>query len=70
MSSSRVAPQTSEILTLSVAEASEATGLPERTIRHFISTRQIPFIKLGNLVRLRPADLATWVEANTHAPRR
>jgi len=56
----------SPLLTYSVAEAAQATGLSQRTLRHLISTRRIPVVRMGRVVRLRPSDLLQWLEANTH----
>lgn len=54
-----------DIRTLSVAEAAEALGFPEHTVRYFVSKRAIPYVKVGRLVRFRPADLEAFLSANT-----
>ncbi len=59
-----VTPDNPDILTLSLAEAVAATGIPERTIRTLVSTRRIPYIKVGKFLRFRPAELAAWLDAS------
>lgn len=56
---------TPELRTLSLREAVEATGIAERTLRTLVSTRAIPYIKLGKYLRFRPADLQAWLAENT-----
>lgn len=51
--------------TLSVPEAAEATGIPERTIRSLVQSRKIPYVKIGRYVRFHPADLQAWLAMNT-----
>ncbi|GEK86806.1 helix-turn-helix domain-containing protein [Microbacterium aerolatum] len=58
-------PVNPDLRTLSLREAMEATGLAERTLRHLVSTRRIPYIKVGRYLRFRPADLQTWLDENT-----
>ena len=60
-------PTIPELRTLSVREAVQETGIAERTLRTLISTRAIPYVKIGEYVRFKPADLATWLDANTRA---
>jgi excisionase family DNA binding protein len=54
-----------DIRTLSIPEAAAASGLSVRTLRHLVSTRRIPVVKVGRLVRLRPADIEAYLTANT-----
>lgn len=56
---------TPDIRTLGFADAAQALGLPERTLRHMVSTRRIPYVKFGRLLRFRPADIETFLRANT-----
>lgn len=54
-----------DLRTLSFDEALESTGFAERTLRYLVSSRQIPYIKVGRHVRFRPADLQAWLAENT-----
>lgn len=54
-----------ELRTLSLLEAVEATGIPERTLRTLVNTRRIPFVKVGKFLRFKPSDLQGWLEENT-----
>lgn len=51
--------------TLSLRDASAETGIPERTLRTLVSTRRIPYVKIGKFVRFHPADLQAWLAENT-----
>jgi excisionase family DNA binding protein len=48
-----------------VAAAARATGLSPRTVRRIFSERRVPVVKIGQLVRVRPADLESYIAANT-----
>ncbi|SBS70797.1 helix-turn-helix domain-containing protein [uncultured Microbacterium sp.] len=50
--------------TLSITEAAEATGLTVRMLRGLVSTRRIPYLKVGKLVRFRPSELEAWLAEN------
>lgn len=54
-----------ELRTLSLREAVEQTGISERTFRTLVSTRRIPYVKVGKFVRFRLTDLRAWLDANT-----
>jgi excisionase family DNA binding protein len=43
-------------------------GIKERTARHLVATKAIPFIKIGRLVRFRFADIDQWLTDNTTQP--
>ena len=48
---------------LTYKEAAEVTGLAERTLRNYVSRKQIPFYKIGKAVRFSPEKLMDWLEA-------
>lgn len=50
---------------LTIEEAAERLGVTPRMIRRLTTTRRLPFVKVGRLVRFREADLAEFVEACT-----
>ena len=48
---------------LTAAEVANLTGFAEGTIRHFVSQRRIPFIRISaRCVRFRRSDIETWLE--------
>ena len=59
------APTAPNLRTLSLREASEETGIAERTLRTLVSTRRIPYVKVGKFIRFHPADLQAWLAVNT-----
>lgn len=54
-----------DIRTLGFADTAQALGVSERTLRHMVSTRRIPVVKFGRLLRFRPADIEAFLRANT-----
>jgi excisionase family DNA binding protein len=47
---------------LSIDQAAEALGVTPRMIRRLTSSRQLPYVKVGRLVRIRDTDIARCVE--------
>ncbi len=54
-----------DVLLWDVEAAASATGLRVRYVRKLIAERRVPVVKLGRLVRIRPADLVAYIEAST-----
>ena len=50
------------------AEAADRLGCSERMVRKLVQTRQVPFVRVGRLVRFRPEDLDRYIEAHTVTP--
>jgi len=50
---------------LTPQEAAEFLATSLRHIRSLVSTRKIPTVKVGHLVRIKQCDLVAFVEANT-----
>jgi excisionase family DNA binding protein len=49
-------------LLLTVREVASLTGFSEGTLRHFISARRIPFVRISaRCVRFRPGDIEGWI---------
>ena len=49
-------------LLLTVREVAALTGFSEGTLRHWISQRRIPFIRISpRCVRLRLGDIESWI---------
>lgn len=46
---------------LSIDEAAEALSVTPRMIRRLTSTRRLPFVKVGRLVRIREDDISRCV---------
>lgn len=46
---------------LSIDEAAEALSVTPRMIRRLTSSRRLPFVKVGRLVRIREDDIARCV---------
>lgn len=40
-------------------------AMSERQVRHILAQRRVPVIKIGQLVRVRRADLDAYLTANT-----
>jgi excisionase family DNA binding protein len=48
---------------LTAAEVAALTGFAEGTIRHFVSQRRIPFVRISaRCVRFRRSDIESWLE--------
>ena len=56
-SGSAMLPTLVDIETLAVR-----LGISARHVRRLVTERRIPFVKIGNLVRFDPADIARWVD--------
>jgi len=55
---------------LTVNETAEYLGTTERHVRELIYKRQIPYIKIGRLVRFDRGELQQWLDANRVPMRR
>jgi excisionase family DNA binding protein len=52
-----------EKILLTVAEVAKLTGFAEGTLRHFISQKRIPVVRISaRCVRFRRSDIETWLE--------
>ena len=52
-----------EKILLTVAEVAKLTGFAEGTLRHFISQKRIPVVRISaRCVRFRRSDVETWLE--------
>jgi len=47
---------------LTIEEAAERLGVTPRMIRRLTTSRRLPFVKVGRLVRFREADIAHCVD--------
>lgn len=50
---------------LDTTQVSELTGIPVSTLKRWrVEHGQLPFLKLGRLVRYRLSDIQTWLDGN------
>jgi excisionase family DNA binding protein len=48
---------------LTVAEVAKLTGFAEGTLRHFVSQKRIPVVRISaRCVRFRRSDIDSWIE--------
>lgn len=50
---------------ISIKTLSKKTDISENTIRWWVATGKIPYIKLGKLVRFNTTKIQNFVDANT-----
>ncbi len=55
---------------LTVSEAASMLNLKVGRVRAAIFRREIPYIKIGALVRLNRTELIKWLDGHTILPRR
>jgi excisionase family DNA binding protein len=53
---------------LSVGEAAEVMGTPERFVRRLIAERRIAYHKIGKYVRIAETDVVAFVQAGRVEP--
>jgi excisionase family DNA binding protein len=51
---------------LSVKQLSGCLNVAEKTIRHWIHYRKIPFLKVGHLIRFDPQKISDWISERTN----
>src|SRR5262245_31965047 len=49
---------------LSVPQTAELLGIKVWTLQQWLSQRRIAFVKVGRLTKLRPEDIAAFIERN------
>ncbi|MHB8485215.1 MAG: helix-turn-helix domain-containing protein [Candidatus Acidiferrales bacterium] len=55
---------------LTIREASQYLSVSVSTLYGWVWQRRIPFVKIGRVLRFDPQDLAAFIEANKHVPRK
>ena len=53
---------------ISFEEAAKYLGIKHPTLYKYTSSRKIPFVKVGRLVKFRPEDLDQWINERTIKP--
>jgi len=48
---------------LTIDEVSSLLGLSRKTIYGYTSSKQIPYLKIGNSVRFKESDIEKWAES-------
>lgn len=48
---------------LNFKQAAALLGLPEGSLRRYISERKIPFLRVGKLIRFDPVELRAWLDS-------
>ncbi|WP_207760021.1 helix-turn-helix domain-containing protein [Bifidobacterium primatium] len=55
---------------LTPAQVAKILGIPVSTLSRWRSERrELPYVKIGRVVRYRPCDLAEWLETKIVHPR-
>ncbi|MBV6507391.1 MAG: hypothetical protein JJLCMIEE_00436 [Acidimicrobiales bacterium] len=47
-----------------VADVAEYLAVTERTVRAWQTEHRLPFLKIGGVVRFRPADVTAWADSH------
>jgi excisionase family DNA binding protein len=55
---------------LTIREAAQYLAVSVSTLYGWVWQRRVPFIKIGRALRFDSRDLAAFIEANKHAPRK
>ena len=56
---------------IDIQAVSRSLGISMRQVRRFIADGQIPFVRVGNLIRFDPQDLNEWIDARrSQSPKR
>ena len=45
-----------------IKQAAQVLSIAEKTLRDWVYKKQIPFKKIGNLVRFVPSEIQKWIE--------
>jgi excisionase family DNA binding protein len=46
-----------------IETVSQALGISTRQVRRFVAQSQIPFVRVGHLIRFDPNELSQWLDA-------
>lgn len=55
--------------TLTLAQAAEALGVSDETMRKLCNEGKIPFIRMDRLYRIKPADVNAYLDRNYNRPK-
>ena len=48
---------------VNIETVSRALGISTRQVRRFVAQDQIPFVRVGHLIRFDPKELSQWLDA-------
>ena len=48
---------------VAIEAVAQALGISLRQVRRFVADGQIPFVRVGHLIRFDPDELNTWIDA-------
>lgn len=48
---------------LNISEVAQVLGVTPKTIYSWVHTRQIPYVKVGRLVKFDRKDIEAWIQA-------
>ena len=48
---------------MNVSELSQRLGVKVKTVYCWVHARQIPYVKVGRLIKFDPLDISQWVES-------
>jgi excisionase family DNA binding protein len=51
-----------------IQAVSRSFGISMRQVRRFVATGEIPFVRVGHLIRFDPEDLNDWIDARRSGP--
>jgi excisionase family DNA binding protein len=52
-----------------IGELGKRASVKVATLRKYVARREIPFVKVGRLVRFRPSEIETWISQRAQAAR-
>jgi excisionase family DNA binding protein len=51
-----------------IQTVARSLGISMRQVRRFVAEKQIPFVRVGHLIRFDPEDVNDWVDARRAVP--
>lgn len=62
------APESASVELLTIEEAAERISMSARYVRRLVAERRIVFYRMGRSVRIKPADLAAYIDTGRVEP--
>jgi excisionase family DNA binding protein len=50
-----------------IGELGKRASIKVATLRKYVARREIPFVKVGRLVRFRPSEIENWISQRAQA---
>jgi excisionase family DNA binding protein len=51
-----------------IQTVARSLGISMRQVRRFVAEKQIPFVRVGHLIRFDPEELNDWIDARRAVP--